>query len=130
MTHVKQTLTVATAAAVLGGSALAGAGTASADKPDPWDPWRPGHSEWAPGHGKQWDDWGDRDWYRWYDHQPPWGWGPPPQAAWRGVLPPPWGVPPPPFNYWGFTVFPVWDPGYNAWGFWLFGLFIPLVAIG
>ena len=125
--QLKKTLAAAATAAALGLSALAGAGVVNAEKPDPWDPGR-GHDNWEP---RQWDnDWDDTDWYKWYDREPPWGWGPPPRAVWQGVLPPPWEPPPPPFNYWGSIVYPVWDPGFNAWGFWLFGIFIPLVAVG
>lgn len=146
--HVKSSLIAGAAAAAVGFGALAGAGAASADPP-PWVPGNPGYGNGHDG-GHRGDDnrWyvhgqddhdgdaqdrgrgDDGDWQHRYDREPPWGWGPPPRADFRGPLPPRWGPPPAAFNYWGTTVTPVWDDGYNTWGFWLFGVFIPLVSVG
>lgn len=106
-------------------AAAAGVGIAPAGADPHWKP--------KPDHDREWvdRDWHDRggDWDKWWranrwrnDDRPPWGWGPPPPAHWRGH-------PPAVIDYWGYPVRPIFDPGFRTWGFWLFGVFIPVVVI-
>ncbi|MGE2718116.1 hypothetical protein [Mycolicibacterium celeriflavum] len=116
---------------VLGGAAF-GPGAASTPADPNWGP--SNHDEWVDNdwydhHDWEWNRWNDHDWDKWWkvnkwrnDDRPPWGWGRPPVAHWRGH-PPPW------IDYWGYRVHPVWDPAFAAFGFWLFGVFIPVVIL-
>jgi len=128
--NLKKNVAQAAIAAALGVSALAmgvGAGTASADPPQPC--WQQNCQGDQRGGGPQ-DNRGNGGDYRQWGNQPQpdqWrpdqGWD---QRPWdqRGVEDGRFDHQP--FNWQGQQVAPYWDQGSGAWGFWFLGAWIPL----